>query len=153
MNKYLLEKLEIIAERHANATANLISNRAYDDIYVDISGINGTIYSLCTLVKTIEDLRRSDSGCVGISEEQFHDEMKKAILKGFAGTKQFYENITVPGLKVKSVDASQGRVHVTLIAEAGSDAEALRKQYLRACKHKAPITDIVTASVEVENNT
>jgi len=154
MNKSLLEKLEIIAERHADETmARLISNETHDDTRIVISDINGTINSLCTLVKTIEELRRSDSGCVGISEEQFCNEMTKAVLVGPTATKQFYENITVPGLKVKSADASQGRVHVTLIAEAGSDAEDLRKQYLRACKYKTPITDVVTASVEVANKT
>lgn len=153
MNKSLMEKLEIIAERHANETmARLISNETHDDTRIVISDINGAINSLCMLVKTIEDLRRSDSGNVRISEELFQNEMAKAILSGFTETKQFYENIMIPGPKVKSVDASPGRVHVTLTAKAGLDAEALRKQYLRTCKLKAPITDVATASVEIENS-
>lgn len=68
------------------------------------------------------------------------------------GSQKYYESIAIPGVKVESVNASPGHIHITLIAETGYAAEILREQYLDACKLKNPIGQELTVSIMEEKS-
>lgn len=66
------------------------------------------------------------------------------------GSKLYFENIAVPGVKVESVvQIHLGSVHIDLIADLDAvvSIEMLRKNYMDACAPNLPIGMDVIVSV------